>query len=134
MHKNYGIHSNSYQGSYPRILTVCSANMLRSPTAAEVLSQSPYHFNTRSAGTEGYALIKVTPELICWADLVVCMEKRHQKIVEQIWINYDKDALMEREIISLDIADDYEFRDPDLINLIKRKFNQKAPKRYIEGF
>ena len=53
---NYGVHSNEYQGDYKRVLTVCSANMLRSPTIAHVLSAEPYNFNTRSAGTAGFAL------------------------------------------------------------------------------
>ena len=65
----YGIYSNSYQGDYKRVLTVCSANMLRSPTMAHVLSAEPYNFNTRSAGIAGFALIPVTEELLSWVDV-----------------------------------------------------------------
>ena len=49
--------SNRYQGEYKRVLCVCSAGLLRSPTAALVLSQEPYNFNTRAAGLdEAFAL------------------------------------------------------------------------------
>lgn len=42
--------SNKFQGSYKRVLCVCSAGLLRSPTAALVLSKDPYNFNTRACG------------------------------------------------------------------------------------
>ena len=70
----YGIHSNSYQGDYKRVLTVCSANMLRSPTIAHVLASAPYDYNTRSAGTSNIALIPVTDALLFWADEIVCAD------------------------------------------------------------
>lgn len=34
---------NGYQGSYKRVLTVCSGGVLRAPTAAWVLGQEPYN-------------------------------------------------------------------------------------------
>ena len=36
---------NKYQGKYKKVLCVCSAGLLRSPTAALVLSQEPFNFN-----------------------------------------------------------------------------------------
>ena len=42
--------TNPFQKDYKRVLCVCSAGLLRSPTAAYVLSQAPYNYNTRAAG------------------------------------------------------------------------------------
>lgn len=66
--------TNQFQGSYKRVLCVCSAGLLRSPTTALVLSQPPYNYNTRAAGlTKEFALVPVDPVLLHWADEVVCM-------------------------------------------------------------
>ncbi len=68
---------NLHQGQYKKVLCVCSAGLLRSPTTAVVLSKEPYNFNTRAAGcVPDYALIKVDAVLIHWADEIVCMEWR----------------------------------------------------------
>lgn len=58
------IAQNPYQGQYKRVLCVCSGGILRSPTAAWVFSNEPYSFNTRAAGTESFALIRLDPALI----------------------------------------------------------------------
>ena len=41
---------NPYQGTSKRVLCVCSAGLLRSPTIAWILSNPPFNFNTRAAG------------------------------------------------------------------------------------
>ena len=118
----YGIHSNRFQGDYKRVLTVCSANMLRSPTMAVVLAAEPYNFNTRSAGVSGYALIHVTEDLLVWCDEVVCADTEHA-----LWI---RDKMMEwmidKPIIDLQIPDQYEYRNPELIELIKERYEQRT--------
>lgn len=118
----YGIYSNSYQGDYKRVLTVCSANMLRSPTIAHVLSANPYNFNTRSAGTAAFALIPVTEELLFWADEIVCADTEHAIVI--------RDKLMElnldKVLINLNIPDIYEYRNPELIKLIKERYEQRT--------
>ena len=66
--------SNRWQGKYKRVLCICSAGLLRSPTAAFVLSQEPYNYNTRAAGlTKEFALIPVDEVLLNWAQEVVCI-------------------------------------------------------------
>ena len=48
---------NPFQGEAKKVLCVCSAGLLRSPTAAIIL-QRDYGFNTRSCGINpDYALI-----------------------------------------------------------------------------
>ena len=59
---------NPYQGRDKRVLCVCSAGLLRSPTIAKVLVMNGY--NTRSCGCRDYALIQIDNVLIEWADIV----------------------------------------------------------------
>ena len=119
---NYGIHSNRFQGDYKKVLTVCSANMLRSPTMAHVLSADPYNFNTRSAGTALYALIPVTEELLMWCDEVVCADTEHALWVRNKMIEW----MLDKPIIDLKIPDNYEYRNPELIELIRERYDQRT--------
>ncbi len=87
---------NPYQGEFKRVLCVCSAGLLRSPTAAMVLSQDPFNFNTRAAGiVPNYALIPVDEVLLEWADEIVCMELEHKIMLEM---------LTKKKIICLEIC------------------------------
>lgn len=115
-----GIYSNKYQGDYKRVLTVCSANMLRSPTIAHVLSAEPYNYNTRSAGTEMYALIPVTEDLLIWADEIVCADTEHANIIGLKIMGTGID----KPVINLQIPDNYEYRNPELIELIKKRYDE----------
>ena len=115
----YGIYSNSYQGDYKRVLTVCSANMLRSPTIALVLSAEPYNYNTRSAGTADFALIPVTNDLLMWADEIVCADSEHTKVINKMLQKLDID----KPLINLRIPDVYEYRNEGLIDLIKLRYD-----------
>ena len=74
---------NPHQGTAKKVLCICSAGLLRSPTAAIVLSQDPFNFNTRSAGCNpDYALQPVDNVLIEWSDEIIVMEKEHL-----VWLN-----------------------------------------------
>ena len=119
---SFGVYSNSYQGDYKRVLTVCSANMLRSPTMAHVLSAEPYNFNTRSAGTAGFALIPVTVDLLLWADEVVCADTEHALYIRDKLMEYQLD----KPVINLNIPDIYEYRNSELIELIKERYEQRT--------
>jgi len=105
---------NPYQGKYKKVLCVCSAGLLRSPTTAEVLSREPYNFNTRACGFDvGHALIPLDEVLLAWADEVVVMDE------------YQEEMLKKRTttpIINLKIGDNFEFRDAELIQKIKDNY------------
>ena len=118
----YGIYSNSFQGDYKRVLTVCSANMLRSPTMAHVLSNEPFNYNTRSAGTHSFALIPVTVELLRWADEIVCADTEHAVLVRNKLMEFDLD----KPIVNLQIPDNYEYRNPELIQLIVSRYTVRG--------
>jgi predicted protein tyrosine phosphatase len=115
---------NKFQNldSYKRCLCVCSAGLLRSPTAAFVLSQEPYNYNTRSVGlSQEYALIPLDTVHIEWADLIVCMENSHAESIKNVLSQKN----LNKEIISLEIPDAFRYRDPELINAIRTNFNKK---------
>ena len=96
------------------ILFVCSRNKWRSRTAETVFRQNGRH-NIKSAGTENSARIRITEKLIDWADTIFVMEKRHkERITEKFGARLDH-----KEIIILDIPDDYKYMDTELIETLK---------------
>jgi len=111
---------NQYQGNYKRVLCVCSAGLLRSPTAAVVLSQEPFGFNTRAAGIEpDFALIPVDEVLLSWADEIVCMTKtQQQELVERT----------NKPVVCLNIPDNFEYRNPDLMKMIADRYTEETTK------
>lgn len=115
--------TNPYQGGYKRVLCVCSAGLLRSPTAAVVLSAEPFNFNTRCAGIdEGHALIKVDGVLLHWADEIVCMSQAQADSVQAMTVS----CMTKKKIISLDIPDNFAYRDPELMQRIKDSYIEKT--------
>jgi len=123
--------TNPFQGSYKKVLCVCSAGLLRSPTAAVVLSQPPFKFNTRAAGIEeSFALVPVDEVLIHWADHIVCMTSQQRDMILTKFADmfekpegYNKGMVVGTPpvIDVLNISDDFAYRDPELIRLIKEK-------------
>lgn len=113
---------NQYQGNTKKVLCVCSAGLLRSPTAANTLYEK-FGFNTRAAGcvTE-YALIPVDDVLIEWADEIVFMEESHYKVVAS---NFDL-STVRADLIVLDIPDKYSYNAPKLKEEIENQYEDKA--------
>lgn len=113
--------SNQHQGKYKRVLCVCSAGLLRSPTAAWVLSNAPFNYNTRAAGVHDYALVPVDSVLLSWADEIVCMDKGHAEICESI----GKPAVLgwkDKPVIILGVPDQFPYRDAELVKFIKTAY------------
>ena len=108
---------NPYQGRYKKVLCVCSAGLLRSPTTAVVLSQEPYNFNTRAAGlVKDFALIPVDEVLLTWADEVVCMTPEQGETLKTM-------VKEDQTLICLDIPDNFGYRDPELMKLIRERYD-----------
>lgn len=109
-----------YQGDYKRVLCVCTAGLLRSATAAVVLSQEPFNFNTRAVGSDPYyALIPITHSLIVWADEIVFMSEEHVALTKNIDI-YGELASVPYHV--LNIPDDFHYRSPELVAMIKERY------------
>ena len=98
------------------LLFLCSRNEWRSPTAERIFQNDP-RVEVRSAGVSTAARRKVTEKMLSWADLVLVMEHEHkQRVREQF-----PDIADDLQIEVLDIADDYEFMEPDLVALIRAR-------------
>jgi predicted protein tyrosine phosphatase len=100
----------------PNLLFICSKNQWRSPTAELLFKNHPVH-QARSAGTSDKARIKVNEKLLNWANVVFVMERRHSELLKQ---RFPK-AIAGKELIVLDIEDDYQFGDPELVEILKDK-------------
>ena len=105
-----------------KILFVCSRNRRRSLTAETIFKGEPA-WDVRSAGTEESARIKVTAGQLGWADVIVVMEKRHKERLRQKYPG----ALAVKSCVCFFIADDYEFMDPNLIELLREKMLEHFP-------
>lgn len=96
------------------ILFICSRNKWRSRTAETIFNNNGKHA-IRSAGTENSARIKLNQKMLDWADLIFLMEKKHANRMHQKFV---VDA-SKKEIIILDIPDDYEYMDEELVEILE---------------
>ena len=104
------------------VLFICTQNRLRSPTAEQVFADWP-HVETSSAGLGNEAGNPVSPELLQWAELIFVMEKAHRIKLSSKF----KKFLGGKRVICLDIPDDYEYMDPNLIALLRKKVTPFLP-------
>lgn len=117
--------TNPNQGISRKVLCLCSAGLLRSPTAAVVLSQEPYNFNTRAAGvSKDFALVPVDEVLVHWADEIVCVEK---SVYNALMGMHENDINPNTTIRVLNLPDKFQYRDPELVELIKEQYNDVQP-------
>lgn len=116
--------NNPYQGDTKKVLCVCSAGLLRSPTAAVVLASEPYNYNTRAVGLDSsFALIPIDNILVHWADEIVCMTIDQQYTIQQQMKIGNWET---RPVKCLYISDSYSYRNPDLIQLIKNNYKDNT--------
>lgn len=104
--------TNPFQGKTRKVLCVCSAGLLRSPTLANVLHKE-LGYNTRAVGTaKNFALIPLSEALIAWADEIVftdtaCLDYLDTETEEEI-------GLYECPVFVLDIPDVHNYGDAEL--------------------
>ncbi len=96
------------------LLFICSRNKWRSRTA-ETIFKNRYGFQVASAGTEPSARIRVNEKMILRAEMIFVMEKRHKQRLLQKFAA----ACADKEIIVLDIPDEYQYMDPELTELLE---------------
>jgi len=118
---------NQRVDKYKRVVTVCSAGCLRSPTAAVVLAKKPFNFNTRCAGlTDEYAIIPFTETLFVWADEIVVMEQWIGTEVGSRAKEWGYDMTDISKVINLEIPDKFPYRDPELMQMIKDRYLEEV--------
>lgn len=112
---------NRFQTEEKRVLCVCSAGLLRSPTAANVLHKR-LGWNTRAAGScSDFALIPVTEVLLTWANLIIFVNQDNLDDLDE----EEKAILARREYITLNISDSYNWGEPELEEMIFRQVTEK---------
>ncbi|WP_373288783.1 low molecular weight protein tyrosine phosphatase family protein [Paenibacillus nasutitermitis] len=99
-----------------KLLFVCSRNKWRSLTAEKIFEQFNI-YEVKSAGTEEGARIKVNAGHIGWADWIFVMEKKHERRLNEKY----RQELIGKQIVRLDIPDDYGFMDEELIEILKSR-------------
>lgn len=115
--------SNPNQGDAKRVLALCSAGLLRSPTTAWVLSNPPYNYNTRSAGVNlDYALIPVDEVLLAWAQEIICVEPSVRSQLEDYIQDHGIDT-GSTPVITLKIPDRFQRMHPKLIAEITKQYD-----------
>jgi predicted protein tyrosine phosphatase len=117
-------YNNPYQGSDFKALFVCSAGLLRSPTGANLFAKRGW--NTRSCGTEDFALIRLSKNLIAWADKIYFVNKENYNSALFTFRQHE-DALetMKRKAVVLSIEDSFPYNNPELIRQLEEKINAK---------
>lgn len=99
-----------------RALFICTQNRLRSPTAETVFASWP-GVDTDSAGLGNDAEVPLSREQIEWATIIFVMEKVHRRRLGtkfRQWLNG-------KQVICLDIPDEYAYMQPALIELLQAK-------------
>ena len=99
-----------------KLLFVCSQNRLRSPTAEAVFCEYE-GLEVDSAGLDRDAEIPLSTEAIEEADIVFVMERSHRQKLSQRCQPW----LKNKRVVCLDIPDEYEYMEPALVELLKKK-------------
>lgn len=102
-----------------RLLFVCSQNRLRSPTA-EAICQDIEGLEAMSAGTNNDAEQPLSGDLIEWADTIIVMERHHRNRLTSKFRSHLKD----KHLVVLGIPDEYEYMQPELVNLLKARLQR----------
>ncbi len=101
----------------PNILVVCGRNKKRSRTAEHIFKNDS-RFKIRSVGLSPSSDRKISENDLRWANIVFVMEQDQR---EKIWDIYKNITLPNIEV--LNIEDDYEFMDPELIEMLTERIN-----------
>lgn len=105
--------TNPHQGSAKKVLCLCSAGLLRSPTVANVLHKT-LGYNTRAAGVhKEYALIPVDEVLTTWADEIVCVEEYISKHIPEEH---------QYKVVCLNLPDVYGYMDKELQEIVLKQY------------
>ena len=101
------------------LLFVCSSNLDRSPCAEELFKGSN-EYEAKSCGINPQSKVKVSKEIIEWADIIFCMGYEHK---EFIYDNFPR-MFNEKEVIVLEIPDTYVKNNPKLKELLKDRLKE----------
>ncbi len=112
------MYKDNSQNKCMNILFICSKNEWRSRTAETIFKHNQNH-DFRSAGTSQEARVKVNEKLMHWADLIFVMEKKHKQRLEEKF----GDLLHDKDMVILNIEDNYRYMDEELIQILTASVN-----------
>jgi predicted protein tyrosine phosphatase len=101
----------------PNVLVVCGRNKRRSRTA-EYMFKNDMRFNIRSVGLSPKSERQLKEKDILWADLILVMERGQGA---RILATYRELEIPKIEV--LHVEDEYEYLNPDLIELLEDRIN-----------
>ena len=113
---------NSAQGKDVKVLCVCSAGLLRSPTMARLLCRKYKNVNPRAVGySKEFALIPLEQVHIAWADVIILADSESYKAC----IMVDEDTLLNhgKTVLICHVDDDFYFGDEELEAILNREFD-----------
>lgn len=111
--------NNEYQGVASRYLFVCSAGMLRSATAARVAHSLGY--NARAVGSESYALIPLSINLIVWANKIFFVNRENYlSALESFYFDPECTRMIKEKSTIWNIEDSYNYNDSILVDKITK--------------
>lgn len=102
-----------------KFLFICSKNKHRSPTAEIIFSENP-NLETRSGGLSDESPHVLDADDLEWADYIFVMTANHKNKLQDKFRNFLKD----KKVIVLDISDEYDYMDPELIEILKKKVSK----------
>lgn len=105
-----------------RVLFLCSQNRLRSPTAEQVFADWP-GIEVASAGLNHDAECPLTPELLQWAQKIFVMERAQRTRLSTRF----RPWLDGKQVICLNIPDDYAYMQPALVALLQARVPRHLP-------
>lgn len=114
---------NQYQTDVKKVLCVCAAGVLRSPTLSFVLHRK-LGFNTRAVGSDiDWALIPISQALITWADEIVFVDMKSFENLDKESLDFIK--VIGRECTILNIPDNYDFGDKTLERMCFEQYTNR---------
>ena len=112
----FASHSPAYHLAVLRVISICSRNRLRSPTAERVFATWP-GVETDSPGLAPDAVCPLKAEQAEWAEVIFVMEKQHRSKLAQRF----KGPLKGKRVVCLDVPDDYEYMQAELVALLEKR-------------
>ena len=102
------------------LLFICSGNCNRSPTAESLFLSSRF-YEAKSGGTDPNSVVRVSQDLIDWADVVFVMSEKEDGHLTFIRNRF---RVKDKLVCDLDIPDNYDRDDPELIGLLRKKIEE----------
>ena len=108
--------AEKHNGKVQKLLFVCGHNLNRSLTA-ERIYRGFEGYEVKSAGLRPEARIKISEELLAWADVVFVMELEQAQTLRRMF----KEPLAGKRLVCLDIPDTYGYLSLDLVRLLRTR-------------